>query len=197
MDGDDEILDLFLEESAEHLEGIENDLLCIEKDGENVNLEQVNKVFRAMHTIKGGSSFFGLNKIKDLTHVAEGILDKVRNKHLTPTPNIIQSILQAIDLLNELISNPQNISYYDNFNEVCSMNTKGGNNLHDKQKDKWRLKLMQKDFLKINGNAKQPICSKEDIKKTFIDSSTDRTTGKINYFNNKGKRKKYLGVVIK
>ena len=77
------------------------------------------------------------------------------------------------------------------------MNTKGGNNLHDKQKDKWRLKLMQKDFVKVNGKAKQPICSKEDIKKTFIDSSTDRTTGKINYFNNKGKRKKYLGVVIK
>ena len=56
---------------------------------------------------------------------------------------------------------------------------------------------MQKDFVKINGKARQPICSKEDIKKTFIDSSTDRTTGKINYFNNKGKRKKYLGVVVK
>jgi prepilin-type N-terminal cleavage/methylation domain-containing protein len=100
-------------------------------------------------------------------------------------------------IVEDMISNPQNISYYDNFNEVCSMNTTGGSNLHDKQKDKWRLKLMQKDFLKINGNAKQPICSKEDIKKTFINSNADRTTGKINYFNNKGKRKKYLGVVIK
>ena len=113
MDGDDEILDLFLEESAEHLEGIESDLLLIEQHAENVNSEMVNKVFRAMHTIKGGSSFFGLNKIKDLTHVAEGILDKVRNNLLVPNPNIIQSILQAVDLLNEMINNPAEMDNVD------------------------------------------------------------------------------------
>ena len=109
MDGDDEILDLFLEESAEHLDGIENDLLTIEKDGESINYELVNKVFRAMHTIKGGSSFFGLDKIKDLTHVAENILDKVRNKNLVPNSTIVQGLLKAIDLLNDMIQNPQDM----------------------------------------------------------------------------------------
>ena len=113
MDGDDEILDLFLEESAEHLEGIESDLLEIEKNGENINYDLVNKVFRAMHTIKGGSSFFGLDKIKDLTHVAESILDKIRNKKLVPTQSTIQNILQAIDLLNEMINNPQSMDSVD------------------------------------------------------------------------------------
>ena len=121
MDGDDEILDLFLEESAEHLEGIESDLLAIEQCGENVNTELVNKVFRAMHTIKGGSSFFGLNKIKDLTHVAEGILDKVRNNQLVPTPQIIQSVLQAVDLLNDMISNPQEMDSVDISSCVSSL----------------------------------------------------------------------------
>ena len=60
---DDEILDL-LEESLEHLESVESDLLDIEKAGEDIDVDQVNKVFRAMHTIKGGSSFFGLTKGK-------------------------------------------------------------------------------------------------------------------------------------
>ena len=113
MDEDDEILALFIEEAAEHLEGIENDLLSIEKDGENINSELVNKVFRAMHTIKGGSSFFGLNKIKDITHVAEGILDKVRNGLLIPNPKMIQCILQAIDLLSEMINNPPSMDGID------------------------------------------------------------------------------------
>jgi len=100
-------------------------------------------------------------------------------------------------IVEDMINNPKDISFYDNFNETCTMNILSGNNLYDLQKNKWRLKIMQKDFIKIDDKTKQPICSKEDIKKTFIDSSTDRTTGKINYFNNKGKRKKYLGVVIK
>ena len=107
MDGDDEILDLFLEESAEHLDGIENDLLTIEKDGEAINYDLVNKVFRAMHTIKGGSSFFGLDKIKDLTHIAENILDKIRNRNLVPSSAIVQGLLKAIDLLGEMIENPR------------------------------------------------------------------------------------------
>jgi two-component system, chemotaxis family, sensor kinase CheA len=106
MDDDDEILDLFLEESLEHLDGIEADLLYIEKNASNVDLEKVNKVFRAMHTIKGGSSFFGLTKVKDLTHVAESLLDRMRKLQITATPEIIQSLLEAIDLLNEMLNNP-------------------------------------------------------------------------------------------
>ena len=79
MDDDDEILDLFLEESLEHLDGIEADLLYIEKNASNVDLEKVNKVFRAMHTIKGGSSFFGLTKVKDLKCDKTHIVTKLHN----------------------------------------------------------------------------------------------------------------------
>ena len=134
MDGDDEILDLFLEESAEHLEGIESDLLNIEQNGENVDTELVNKVFRAMHTIKGGSSFFGLNKIKDLTHVAENILDKVRNKVLVPTPAIIQSVLQAVDLLNEMINNPRDMDSVEISGCVESLENSAGG-VHSSEPD--------------------------------------------------------------
>ncbi|MCH2205224.1 MAG: chemotaxis protein CheA [Lentisphaerales bacterium] len=113
MDEDDEILDLFLEESLEHLEGVESDLLDIEKAGEDIDVDQVNKVFRAMHTIKGGSSFFGLTKVKDLTHIAENILDRMRKSQLVPTPKIIQCLLEVIDHLVAMINNPHEMDSYD------------------------------------------------------------------------------------
>ena len=100
-------------------------------------------------------------------------------------------------IIEDMISDPKNISFYDNFDETCTMNFLSGNNLYDLQKNKWRLKIMQNNFIKIDDKAKQPICSKEDNKKTFVNSNSVQTTGKINYFINKGKRKKYLGVVIK
>lgn len=65
---DDETLGIFIEESQEHLNGIENDLLEIESTVANLDLDLVNKVFRAIHSIKGGAGFFGLDKIKDLAH---------------------------------------------------------------------------------------------------------------------------------
>jgi len=100
-------------------------------------------------------------------------------------------------IIEDMISDPKNISFYDNFDETCTMNILSGNNLYDLQKNKWRLKIMQNNFIKIDDKAKQPICSKEDNKKTFVNSNSVQTTGKINYFINKDKKKKYLGVVIK
>ena len=107
---EDEILDLFLEESIEHLEGIEEELLSIEKLGESIDIENVNKVFRAIHTIKGGAGFFGLTKVKDLTHVTENMLDLIRKEKLTLTKEVIQCLFSSIDLLNEMFNIPEKMA---------------------------------------------------------------------------------------
>lgn len=65
---DDEIINEFIKETREHLETIETDLLTIESMGDAFDDELVNKVFRAAHSIKGGSGFFGLDKVKELAH---------------------------------------------------------------------------------------------------------------------------------
>ncbi len=57
---DDELLGEFINESREHLTTIEADLLAVEEGGANIDAELVNKVFRAAHSIKGASGFFGL-----------------------------------------------------------------------------------------------------------------------------------------
>jgi len=105
FDMGDEILQTFLEEAEEHMDGIEQDLLEIEEMGENIDDELVNRVFRSAHSVKGGSGFLGLDTIKDLSHSIENILDMVRNKELVPTPNVVSKVLDAFDRLKQLIVN--------------------------------------------------------------------------------------------
>ncbi len=89
---DNEMLNDFIEESLEHLDGIEDDLLNIEEAGENFNEDIVNKVFRAVHTIKGGAGFLGLKNVEELAHNSENVMGKIRARELIPTPAIISTL---------------------------------------------------------------------------------------------------------
>ena len=112
---DDEILQMYIEESLEHLSDIESDLLTIEGDDENIDIDIVNNVFRAAHSIKGGAGFMGLTTIKELAHSLENVLDLIRNKELIPTSNRISILLKGFDKLESLMneihtSNDEDIS---------------------------------------------------------------------------------------
>ncbi len=99
----DDLLMEFINESLEHLADIETDLLAVEEAGANVDMELVNKVFRAAHSIKGGSSFFALNSVKELAHKTETVLDMLRTKVMAPDPEITNVLLAAFDRLRELL----------------------------------------------------------------------------------------------
>ena len=101
---DDETLQMYLEESIEHLADIEADLLAIEEAGADIDEDLVNKVYRAAHSIKGGAGFMGLSTIKDLTHEMENILGKIRSREMVPTPEIVNVLLMASDTLKALMN---------------------------------------------------------------------------------------------
>jgi two-component system, chemotaxis family, sensor kinase CheA len=103
---DDELLQEFINESREHLVTIETDLLAIEQAGARVDPELVNKVFRAAHSIKGCSSFFGLNNVKELAHKAETVLDMLRSQKIQPNAEVTNILLAAFDKLRELVNAP-------------------------------------------------------------------------------------------
>ena len=96
---DDELLGVFVNECREHLSTIEADLLAIEEGGANVDKELVNKVFRAAHSIKGASSFFGLNKVKELAHKLETVLDMLRSGKMIPNHGYPQRMRPGRDRL--------------------------------------------------------------------------------------------------
>jgi two-component system chemotaxis sensor kinase CheA len=103
---DDELLAEFINESREHLTTIETDLLAIEEGGANIDAELVNKVFRAAHSIKGASGYFGLNTVKELAHRAETVLDMIRSKKMAPNAEITNLLLAAFDKLRDMINRP-------------------------------------------------------------------------------------------
>jgi two-component system, chemotaxis family, sensor kinase CheA len=103
MSGPDDILQDYLAECREHLDGIEGNLLAIEQGAGNIDEELVNKVFRAAHSIKGGAGFFDLADIRELAHKTENILDLIRSRQAEPSSDLISLLLQAFDKLRELI----------------------------------------------------------------------------------------------
>lgn len=103
---DDELLQGFIVESREHLATIEADLLAIEQAGDAADPELVNKVFRAAHSIKGCSGFLGLNKVKELAHKAETVLDMLRSHKISPNAEITNVLLAAFDKLSEMVNVP-------------------------------------------------------------------------------------------
>ena len=119
---DDEILQGFIEESLEHLADIENDLLAIEEGGADIDVDLVNKVFRAAHSIKGGAGFMGLTVIQDLAHAAENVLGLIRSEKLVPTPEIVNILLMSSDQLQQLIEDVGNSNKVDISNNVDALN---------------------------------------------------------------------------
>ena len=100
----DDVLKEFVNECREHLVTIEADLLVIEEGGANINEDVVNKVFRAAHSIKGGSAFFGLSKVKELAHKAETVLDMLRSRKMSPNAEVTNVLLAAFDQLRDMIN---------------------------------------------------------------------------------------------
>ncbi len=119
---DDELLQEFIAETREHLGTIEADLLTIEENGDHVDQELINKVFRAAHSIKGGSGFFGLEKIKELSHRAETVLDMMRAGKMMPNPEITNLLLSAFDQLREMSNDPAGSEHMDIADLLIALN---------------------------------------------------------------------------
>ncbi len=111
-ENDQNILNELVVESKEHLAQIEPDLLKME-EGNEVSQEAINGIFRAIHSIKGGFSFFGMNSIKNLSHVMENLMMKVRDGELAINSDIVDSLLGGLDKLNVMLDDINNSDNID------------------------------------------------------------------------------------
>jgi two-component system, chemotaxis family, sensor kinase CheA len=93
---------VFFEEAEEHLEEMER--LLITLDLAAPDNEDLNAIFRAAHSIKGGSGTFGFNDIAEVTHVLESLLDRARRHEIVLTSPMIDAFLRAKDVLRDLLA---------------------------------------------------------------------------------------------
>jgi len=101
----------FIDESLEHLKNIEKDIIILEN--RTTDNELINRVFRVVHSIKGGSAFLGLKNIERLSHKMEDIFNRVRSNDLEFTSRISSSFLKSIDKLREMLESSEASDRFD------------------------------------------------------------------------------------
>ena len=100
FDVDEDILQDFLVEAGEILEQLQEQLVDLENNPEDADL--LNAIFRGYHTVKGGAGFLSLTELVEICHGAENVFDVMRNGQRTLTPELMDIILQATDVVVEM-----------------------------------------------------------------------------------------------
>jgi two-component system chemotaxis sensor kinase CheA len=100
---DENLIMEFVAESREHLNTIEPDLLAMEQEGKQTSQEVINRVFRAIHSIKGGAGFFAFEPVKSLSHIMESVLMQVRDRRLLVAPELMDALFAGLDRLRAML----------------------------------------------------------------------------------------------
>jgi len=91
----------FFEETVEQLGSMESLLLALDLDSPDA--DQLNAIFRAAHSIKGGSGTFGFTDMTEVTHILETLLDRIRKNEIAITSEMVDAFLLAVDVLREIL----------------------------------------------------------------------------------------------
>lgn len=164
-----ELLKEFLIESFDNLSTMTEDITRLESNPED--LELLNKIYRVIHTLKGSASFLNYQKLQDLTHSAENVLDLLRDKKIGLNSSIIDVLLESCDLCNSFLKNIEatekegDVEYTQNKNQLLKVIEMKGNFgiatdevIHNQPKE-------SQASLKKEAQAKPPVEEVKEVKK--------------------------------
>ena len=95
-----EVLEFFVPEAEEHLQAVTECLLALEA---NPNAEDINRLFRSMHTVKGSAAQVGLHRLSAVAHRVEDLIGRLRDGELKPSANIVDICLESVDVLKKFL----------------------------------------------------------------------------------------------
>lgn len=98
-------LEIFLDETKEHLQSLNTEILELEQDPEN--MDTINEIFRAAHSLKGMAGTMGYKRMQALTHDMENVFSEVRNGTIKVKANMIDILFQCLDALEEYLNTIQ------------------------------------------------------------------------------------------
>lgn len=98
-------LEIFIDETKEHVQNLNSQILELEQDPENADV--INEIFRAAHSLKGMAGTMGFKRMQTLTHDMENVFSEVRNGSIKVNASIIDVVFQCLDALEEYLANIQ------------------------------------------------------------------------------------------
>jgi len=116
-------LEIFIEESKEHLQSLNDQLLILEREPENE--DTINEIFRAAHSLKGMAGTMGYKRMQRLTHDMENVFSEVRNGKMKVSSELVDVLFKGLDALEEYLANIQadaNEGTNDNEDIINSLN---------------------------------------------------------------------------
>ncbi|GIN83680.1 chemotaxis protein CheA [Heyndrickxia sporothermodurans] len=150
-------LEIFIEESKEHLQSCNEQLLLLEKNPHDLSI--VNEIFRSAHTLKGMSATMGYEDLANLTHKMENVLDAIRNEKIVVTPELLDIVFLAVDDLETMVESIA--SGGDGKKDVSDVIEK----LH---------KIEAGDSMDIHSAANEVAASIETVEKQALNNSYDQ-----------------------
>ena len=136
-------LEIFIDETREHLQSLNEQLLILEKEPDNK--ETINEIFRAAHSLKGMAGTMGYKRMQKLTHDMENVFSEIRNEKMTVQANLVDVLFRGLDALEnylEIIRSTGDEGTEDNADIIKDLN----------------------DILN-QAMGKEPISEKEEVKK--------------------------------
>ena len=101
-------LEIFIDETKEHLQNLNELLLVLEKEPEDK--ATINEIFRAAHSLKGMAGTMGYKRMQNLTHNMENVFSEIRNDKMKVTASLVDTLFQCLDALEAYLSNIQETS---------------------------------------------------------------------------------------
>lgn len=98
-------LEIFIDETNEHLQSLNEQLLILEKEPDNT--DTINEIFRAAHSLKGMAGTMGYKRMQRLTHDMENVFSEIRNGKMNVTAYLIDTLFQGLDALESYLENIQ------------------------------------------------------------------------------------------
>lgn len=99
-------LEIFIDESNEHLQTLSDELMVLEKEPENK--ETINEIFRAAHSLKGMAGTMGYKRMQNLTHNMENVFSEIRNDKMKVNSKLVDVLFQCLDALESYVDNIRN-----------------------------------------------------------------------------------------
>ena len=153
-------LELFIDETKEHLQSLNEHILELEKDPEND--DTINEIFRAAHTLKGMSGTMGFTRMQRLTHDLENVFQEIRNGNMKANAKLVDILFRGLDALEsylDVISTTGNEGTEDNediindLNEVIEEETGAGGAKKEEEKPAETKAVSEKAEVKESNNS--------------------------------------------